>query len=212
MTNISYISFLLPALELLAAVLATIYFWKYRESNEKWFLYFLWYTFLIDITGLALKLNAVENTWLYSIYTYTSFLFFYFWYAMVLSSKKLKKGVLLLATLYIGVVITTYLVENLANKGYAFFAGSIILLVLNLLHFNQLLRSNEVVIIKYKLSFWVSTALLLFYMGILPLMLLAKYIEVKGGYFNIILLILNFILYGCFITGFIWTKKSYNRF
>ena len=212
MGDVSYISYVLSAIELLASIVATLHFRKYQFSTEKWFLYFLWYTFLIDTTGLILQIFSLSSFWLYNIFTISSFLFFYFWYYTVLQSKRFKNLVRLLTLFYLITVLLTNAFETLSNQGYAFFIGAIFLLLLILMHFNQLLNSNEVVIIKYKLSFWISTALLLFYIGILPLMLLGKYIDVKGEYFNVILLSLNVILYGCYIIGFIWTKQKYNRF
>ena len=102
--------------------------------------------------------------------------------------------------------------EEFKNQGYAFVVGSLGLLVLILFHFYQLLNSNEVLIIKHKLSFWISTGLLLFYVGIIPLVLLTKTFAISTLSRNVILISLNIILYGCYIIGFIWTKKKYNRF
>ena len=211
--NIEYFPFTFPLLELLAAIFATIFFKKYVRSNERYFLFFLWFTFIMDATGvIRVQLFSLESKLLYSIFTVTGFLFYFYWYYTILKSKIFKRVALLSATLFIVITIITHIFPELKGQGYAFVTASISLLVLTFFHFYQLLTGDEVLIVKYKLSFWISTALLLFYIGILPLMLLAEYIEINGMNYNIILLSLNVILYGCYIIGFIWTKKKYNRF
>jgi hypothetical protein len=211
--NIGYVSFTFPLLELVAAIFATIYFKKYVRSNERYFLFFLWFTFLMDATGVVrAQFLSLESKLLYSIFTMTGFLFYFYWYYTILKSKTFKRVALLSATIFIIISIGVHVFPELKGQGYAFVMASICLLVLTFFHFYQLLTGDEVLVVKYKLSFWISTALLLFYIGILPLMLLAKYIEINGMNYTIILLSLNVILYGCYIIGFIWAKKKYNRF
>lgn len=197
----------------MAAIFATLFYNKYVDSNEKYFLFFLWFTFAIDVTGVIRdQIFSMKSTLLYSIFVIVSFLFYFYWYYTVLKSKIFKLMAVLSAVLFIGITLVTQIVPNSEGQGYAFVTGAIGLLVLTFFHFYQLLTGDEVLIVKYKLSFWISTALLLFYIGILPLMLLAEHIEIKGMNYTIILLSLNIILYGCYIIGFIWTKKKYNRF
>lgn len=201
-------------LELLAAIFATIHFKKYAFSKERYFLYFLWFTFVMDSIGVVSKaISGEELTWLYAIFTPTCYIFYFIWYYRVLQRKMFKRTTIAFTVVFIIISLLTYIFPNeLTGKGYAFVTGAIGLLVLTFFHFYQLLNSDEVLIVKYKLSFWISTALLLFYMGIIPLILLASYLDIKGTSNAIILLTLNVILYGCYVIGFIWTKKEYNRF
>ncbi|WP_144439123.1 hypothetical protein [Lutibacter profundi] len=59
------------------------------------------------------------------------------------------------------------------------------------------------------LLFWISIGLLLFYVGILPIIIMSSFLEYRG-LFDYIILLLNIIMYGCFITGFLVSKKEYN--
>ncbi|MBT8256108.1 MAG: hypothetical protein KJO23_06165 [Bacteroidia bacterium] len=211
--NAQYFAFAFPLIELIAALFATIHYKKYRNSNEKYFLYFLWFTFLVDGTGVIRdQLFSLKSTLLYSLFVVIGYLFYFYWYYTVLRSRKFRQTAVVAAILFISITLVTYLKPSLQGQGYAFVTGAIGLLILTFFHFYQLIRSDEVLIVKYKLSFWISTALLLFYIGILPLMLLAEFIDIKGMNYQIILLSLNIILYGCYVIGFIWTKKKYNRF
>jgi signal transduction histidine kinase len=117
-----------------------------------------------------------------------------------------------MSVIFIAMTIITLTIPGLGGQGYAFAIGAIGILMLTFFHFYQLLNGDEVLNVKYKLSFWISTALLLFYLGSIPLILLSKYMDIRALSCNIILLSLNIILNGCYIIGFIWTKKKYNRF
>ncbi len=201
-------------LELLAAIIATVHFKKYSFSTEKFFLYFLWYTFALEVTGAILGyVFEVKNIWLYNAFTITSFLFYFYWYHTILKRKIFKNIVIVFSIIFTVIAIVNLVYQSwLEYHMYTLIAGALFVLVLTIFHFYQLLNSDEVLIVKYKLSFWISTALLLFYMGIIPLFSLSGYIKFRGLSYLLILLSLNIILYGCYIIGFIWTKKKYNRF
>ncbi|MBZ0328103.1 MAG: hypothetical protein K8F54_10895 [Altibacter sp.] len=206
--------FITTLLELVAAILATVHFKKYENSTERYFLYFLWYTFFVEIGGAVIAyVFEVKNFWLYNAFTITSFLFYFYWYSTILEKKIFKRAVLIFTLLFLCVSsISLFYQSWLEYHTYTLIAGAVFVLILTLFHFYQLLNSNEVLIVKYKLSFWISTALLLFYMGIIPLFTLLEYINIQGLSYILILVGLNMILYGCYIIGFIWTKKKYNRF
>jgi len=199
---------------LITAILAVISYHKYRLSHERYFLFFLWYVFLLECVGAVMgDILKIDNTALYNVYTITSMLFYFFWYHSILKKKSYKKIVLFFGVLLIIVAFFNMWIEPWdVYHSYTFLTGALCLLVLTLFHFNQLLNSNEVLKIKYKLSFWISTALILFHVGMIPLFFLAKYTGIDGLKYLIILLSLNFVLYGCYIVGFLWTKKEYNRF
>jgi hypothetical protein len=204
--------YFLPLIELIAAIFATVYFKKYVASNEKYFLFFLWYTFLMDLTGVCLDYNLIDNSFLYEVFTVSSFLFYFYWYYLILKSNIFRRIAVFLTAIFMVMTTITLVISSLSGQGYAFSIGAIGILLLTILHFYQLLNGDEVLNVKYKLSFWISTALLLFYLGIIPLILLSKYLDIKGMSYNIIIVSLSIILYGCYIIGFIWTKKKYNRF
>ncbi len=207
-------SYLFPFIQLIAAIVGVWNIKKLSLPREKYFLLLLWFTFLVELTNLLLRdLFGVASSLGHTIYSIISFLFYFYWYYNVLESRFSKIITLIFTTAFLTMSALAFVFpEAMGGKGYAFVTGAISLLVLTFFHFYQLLRSDEVLVVKYKLSFWVSTALLLFYMGILPLILLAEYLEVKGSSYTIILICLNLILYGCYIIGFIWTKKRYDRF
>ncbi len=212
--KIDSLLYIITVLEFIAALVATVCFKKYRKSSEKYWLYFLWFTFLIEVFGASLKPNyPIGVSWIYSIFSIASVIFYFFWYYQILKTKQLRIVVVVFASLFSLMTTLAYIFpDELKNQGYAFVVGSLGILTLTLCHFYRLLNSDEVLIIKHKLSFWISTGLLLFYVGIIPLVLLTKALVISPLSRILILISLNLILYGCYVIGFIWTKKKYNRF
>ena len=206
--------FLITAAEFAAAVAAVIFFRKYRASNEKYFLIFLWYTFLVDLIGAGIGyVLDLNNFWLYNGYIATSFLFYFYWYHSILKSALFRRVIRLFSLIFLGVAIGNFVIQEWNEyHNYTFITGAFFLLILTVFHFYQLLNSDHVLVVKYKLSFWISTGLLLFSMGMIPSFLLHEFHNFKGFSYVMTLVILNIILYGCYIIGFIWTKKKYNHF
>ena len=208
--KIDSLLYIITVLEFIAALVATVCFKKYRKSSEKYWLYFLWFTFLIEVFGASLKPNyPIGVSWIYSIFSIASVIFYFFWYYQILKTKQLRIVVVVFASLFSLMTTLAYIFpDELKNQGYAFVVGSLGILTLTLCHFYRLLNSDEVLIIKHKLSFWISTGLLLFYVGIIPLVLLTKALVISPLSRILILISLNLILYGCYVIGFIWTKKK----
>lgn len=206
--------FLTTAVEFAAAVMAIVFYSKYRASNEKYFLIFLWYTFVVDLSGAGMAhILEVKNNWLYNGYMITMYLFYFYWYYKILKAKLFSRFTRVFSIVFILVAIASFIFHpwNIYHM-YTFNVGALFVLILTVFHFYQLLNDDQVLIVKYKLSFWISTGLLLFSVGMIPLFSLSEYLDFQGPGYVITLVSLNVILYGCYIIGFIWTKKSYNHF
>ena len=210
--DLTYIS---VVAQLVAAIMATIHFHKYKQSNERYFLHFLWLTVFVEVTaGVLADVYTIDTYWLFNSYMFISFLFFFYWYYSILQAIWLKRVVLVCVFLFLAIVVWDYLYrDELGYQEYTFVSGAFLTMVCTVMHFRQLLFSDEVLILKHKLSFWISTGLFLFNIGMIPFMLLSDYFSFSGNiYYLIIIVSLNVLLYGCYIIGFQWTKERYNRF
>ncbi len=208
------LSYSVNALELIAAITAFIHYKKYINSTEKYFLPFLWFTFFVDaILGPVVGdfLN-MDNIWIFYGYTGISFLFYFYWYHKILNNAKQKK-----ITIIFSIIFFTFYVYNgriIEFHEQSFIVGAFFILILTGFHLYQLSNADYTVKIKYKLSFWITIALVLFNIGMIPFILLSKHFNVRvfTTAFALILFFLNVILYGCYTIGFIWTKTKYNHF
>ncbi|MBX2827440.1 MAG: hypothetical protein KTR22_04725 [Flavobacteriaceae bacterium] len=205
--------YIFPIIQLIAAVVGI---WNYKKLTllrEKLFLAFLCFTCLVETGNLiSMNLNGQGLGILHNLYSVVSFVFYFYWFYRELTRPTPKAITLVFTTAFLLFTLLAYtLPETWGGRGIAFFTGAIGIMVLTFFHFYQLLNSDEVLAIKHKLSFWVSTALLLFYMGILPTILMANYLDIEDSTRRIILICLNLILYGCYSIGFIWMKKKSSR-
>lgn len=193
--------------------MATIYLGKYRHSKERYFVYFLWFTFLLEfIAGLIGYIFSMDNEWMYNIFMLISFSFYLSWYYSILQRKGLKKTIIVFTALFVCIAFWSFAFQSWSSyHKYTFVTGALLTMVCTIFHFWQLLNSDEILEVKYKLSFWISTGLLLFNMGMIPLMLLSSHLNFSEIQFYILIITLNIILYGCYSIGFLWTKEKYNR-
>lgn len=213
-----------PYAELLASVVGVFYFYKYKNTSLKYFLYLLWYiTFTEFLAGYARKTGVLifytddhgnhYTVWFYNLLNFITFNTLYYIYYKSLSTVKFKNWIKIFAFIYIGVYIFNWLfIQNfvLENSEIPNIISSIFLTVTILFYFIELLRSDKIIVFHKLLLFWVSIGLLLFYTGTIPFTLKSNgYMLIPGVHklFSIVY-ILAIIMYSIFTFGFIWSKKE----
>ena len=105
--------------ELIASLTGTIYFYKYKQTQLKYFLYLLWFiTFseffassiiVFEIDNLLyINENGVRhNLWVYNLLYFLFFNFIYFIYLKSIESKKHK--------IWIKIFMITYIITSIYN-------------------------------------------------------------------------------------------------
>lgn len=204
--NIAYI---IPLLEIITVIIATVFRKKYFSSTEKYFFYFLWFTAFIDISGAAWGfLVSSNNYWIFNIFIFLSCLFYFYWYYSILKKRLYKKIIVVFSMIFILYAIYNFI--NLSWDGYhvpTFIYGSIMITIISLFYFSELLNNDQILEVKYELRFWISIGLLLFNVGMVPYMIFSRE-YINADLSNIILIFLNVVLYGSYSLGFIWCKKE----
>lgn len=202
--------YLINFFEFISAVLAIVFFYKYKNSTEKWFVYFLLINFLVDILGLFWGFfSDKSNYWIYNLYIFFFFIFYFYWFNLLLKREVFKKAVIIFGVVFIITGINNFL--NQPWDGYhkiTFITGAFFTVFSATFHFYELLNNDEIIDVKHKLSFWISAGLLLFNVGMIPFMIFSDTFDSYHNYRNIILIFLNLILYTCYSLGFIWVKEK----
>lgn len=207
----NYIFFLIYTLvlELITALIATINWRKYSRTTEKYFLHFIWLTFFTDFFGsiiLAYCFNS-NNYALYNSYKIFVLLFLLNWYHTILKNNVIVNYALIvyLISLFFSFYYESFF-YNLQKIN--FLTGSLILVVCSFTYFIEILKSEILYSLRRSLPFWITIGNLLFFIGVIPLILLFDKLRITYLSFNIVLAILNTILYTSYIIGFIWMKKK----
>ena len=209
--------------ELLASIVGTIYFYKYKHTYLKYFLLLLWYITLTEFTALYASENLVlgffnengrhYNHWFYNLLSIVTFPVLFYIYLKTVENKKYK--------LWIKIFILSFLTITLFNwlfiQDFRFemseipdVIGSVFLIISILFYFIELLKSEKILLFHKTLLFWISVGLLLFYTGTIPFSLKVNGYALIPGIHNLFLIIyvLAILMYSIFTFGFIWSKKE----
>lgn len=198
-----------------------LYYKKFKGSKYTYFLFYLLFTFAIELVYNVVRVvylktdEVIFNTSIsYNFYLISSFIFLFVFYRSISKNKKNRK----LFNVFIGVftlfIIINYLIFHngfrLGINIHNLIVGSILLLITLILFLIEIINNKEVIFnIHRSIIFWISIGLLLFYVGVIPIMITRKYLNFNEIYMSILNL-LNGIMYGSFVIGFIVSNPKYN--
>ena len=203
---------------LLYATILSIGIFKFSKIRNnfylKLFLIFIGYSLLTEILGYVVGVILGMNT--FHIYNTWNLVngFFYFFFFLNLLKDSFKRNLLkfIIVAYLIFTIVDIIFISNFMYKlmGLNIIVGAILIVISVLLYFSELLQSDLILNVKDSIFFYISLGVFLFNIGFIPVYVIAEYIS-YSGIFRVITLILNVLMAGCFITGFIVSKKEYNN-
>ena len=135
----------------------------------------------------------------------------------LLKSKAQKKAITLILSIYIIIGVLNLILSDVFFKGDSVFtaiAGTLLLLLVNVLFYFDLLKSNQVLNLKKQLPIYISVGVLVFYLCVTPIDLFSQYFKRVNELFvnvkAIIYIIANILMYTTFIIGFLVCSKNKN--
>ena len=203
-----------PIFELLSVIIGFIYYKKYFNTPLKYFTFLLAITTFIECAStFHFNKMAVNNTAVHNVLNYINYIYYY--YLFYCFSKKTihRKIIFSLGIIQTIVVIINFgFLQKLGKTGvfasYTFTVGAVFLVIAIGLYIVELLKSDEILQIKRNLMFWISSGLLIYYVGVLPSLIGVRFLpssQLVGV--SYIFFSLSIIMYSCFIFGFIWSKR-----
>jgi len=196
-------------------IVCLIYRRKYTHNLAlRLWMYFIVYSLLTEIIGhyfshiKGVRINLTGNLWgVVSVIFYLSFF---------LSELKLRitrisvKLLLILFSVFtfIYFIFFNSLIHDLPSRGLI--VGSLFVVITIFIYLAELLRGDTILSIQKSLFFWISLGVLIFYLGLLPVLVIAEMIAWQG-IFKHIILSLNYIMNICFVMGLIISKKEFNN-
>lgn len=220
--------------EFTCAIVATITYTHYRNTDAKIFLPFLWFTVLTESLGKVpslLRSNEngfqiqflksfmpvdllVSSAWIYNIYSIISFYVFIYYYKKLTYGAKIYNKIILLLLVYTVSVIIDF------SQNYEFFnsqnvminnhkiVGVLCTLISTFLYMQIVLKSDEILTFHKTLPFWITVGLLFFNLVTIPIFIFAQQLNFSKPAYIYILIISNYIMYGSFIIGFIKNARQ----
>lgn len=205
--------------EITAAITATIFYFKYKESPVKFILMFLWLIVFNEQMGDYMGRNKIwlyqdnYNYWIYNVIRPFKTLLIFFIYFKTLKTKMyvlwIKRFMIIYCIIYpINILFIQDFFTNIQSNTMVL--GALFTVICTIFYFIELLRSEKIIVFHKQLLFWISIGLLIFYSGTIPLILAHEYY----AHFNyihsifLIIYILGIVMYLLFSFGFIWSRKE----
>ena len=224
-TTLTIISHSIKYAELIAAIFGVVFYYKFKHTPLKYFLYILWYITISEFFAGFIWSHKIDfflyndnkglayNFWIYNLLYFVFFnVVFYIYYNYI----KTAKYRLLILTFIIGYIIISIInwsfLQNFGSETSVlpYILGSFFLIICVIFYFIELLKSDKIVQFHKLLLFWISVGLLLYHAGTIPFTIKSNsYIHMPNidnlYYINHILAI---VMYLIFIFGFVWSKKE----
>lgn len=180
----------------------------YKNTAQKFYLFFLAYVVINESLSYLLSYHlAIRNLFLYNIFTLVSFTFYFYWFYQILKNKR---TILWFGSIFLFAVIVSLFTEDFWNTLWSIplTVGTVFVTIASVMFYLQLLKQDEVENYLLDLRFWLVTGILVFYLGFLPIQLMLEFISTNLLVHRIALLILNILMYGSFVIGFLCLKKK----
>lgn len=196
----------------IAVLFAFLFLKNYSDKILRYYPYLLLLTFLIELCA-GYSLFPTNNSFAYNILAILTFNF----YLVLFRSRLAKSAAKLTIIVLMAIVNLSYLAEFVSmgtfhkTPLYAYSIGGVAMIILAGMYFYQKLELDKTISIKEDLLTWISTGLLLFHVGYLPIKLTRIYFEMTDDimyYLRFLHYILALIMNLCFILGFRWARKN----
>lgn len=198
----------------ITCITGLMYYKKFSGNPMyKSFIFFLCLTFLTEFLGNLTSVYYNETGKVlyyqgpvYNTFTIIAYTFFYWFYYKHFKKRRNKITVIvswLVFYLYLFVYFVFFNYHFIRLNTNTVVIGSTLLLIIIILFLVEIVNNENVLFnITNNLIFWITLGLLLFYVGIIPIMIARDFLNFNKLYLQILIL-LNLLMYGSFIIGFI---------
>ncbi|WP_203292974.1 hypothetical protein [Luteirhabdus pelagi] len=196
---------ILYALQVLAFLVALFRQKKNKKGLQGIFVYFLGFVLLTEFSANYVRIVAgINNTFIYNIFNTVSLIFYMYWLQQYLRKKWIRY-------LYVGFIAAT-LIEAFFTPWKellktSFYLGVGIIFFMTIFYLLTLLKKEEVIQFYRKQSFWISTGILIYHIGVFPLILLLDVPSFNKVHFQFALMFLNIFLYALITVGLLCPLK-----
>ena len=135
--------------ELIAVIIGTIYFYKYKKTALKYILFLFWYTVINDLLGVFYLRGGIitdYNAIIYNIYNVINFTYLFLLYRYYIQNKTHKKAILFFSIIYLVSFTINGFFENyfIEHQRFPYIIAAIFLVITISLYFIEILNSQKV--------------------------------------------------------------------
>ncbi|CAM1365158.1 conserved membrane hypothetical protein [Tenacibaculum xiamenense] len=199
-----YLSLLGIVSQIIVALISVAYFKRYSTLFARILCLLLIVNLIAEVIGAYCKTHQIDAFLSYYFYTGIAFTLIGVMYLKIIKSKTSKRNIKILMSLFFLLLLAVFFRQDLFTILIIF--GGVNTSIFIFVYLKELLQSNEIINYKKLLSFWVSVGLLVFYLPSIPFFTMHKYMENRGLFFilNILIILMN----GFISFGLIWSKEE----
>ena len=198
-----------------SVIIGIINFKKFKNSYWKWFVFYLALIFLCEAFAKWVMPFCcfAYKTYFYSFFVIPLEFLFLFW-IYCYQSLHLKKLFWVSTCVYfITFIPHLFIFESVLEVVYSlpYAMGNLLLLFMVLLEFNKQIKTDNILLFKKNMMFYINTGVMLFYIGTLPFFIFYGYmlkVPVIWNNYYIFCMIANSIMYLFFIAALVWGKPN----
>lgn len=200
-------------IQVITAVVATIFYSKYKNTQAKYIVVLLWYTAINDIiAGIYSSKVSIYNAPFYNIFQIIFTVYYLSLYKSVVESLKFKRYISYFILFYLFSFIVALFTDDFSkfHLSLSYITGSILIVTSIILYFSEILNSDKIIRINKMLMFWISIALLTCLLPDIPFDVIRRYYEKSPTipYIYVVTFVLIIIFNLILISGFIWSEKQ----
>ena len=186
----------------------SLYFQASMPKYLKTFPFFLLITIIIEITVALFMKKNVDVILMYNIFTTFEFVFYLYLIRGIIFSVKAKKIIWWLIAIYpVLVLINAAFFQVKTFHTVTYSLGCLLIVAVCIYYFFEIFQSAHSVKLVKEPAFWICSALLFFYTCTFPLIGLWNHLHglphIILGNLNVILQLLNVLLYSLFSIAFL---------
>jgi hypothetical protein len=189
---------------------------KLPGYKARFLVFFIWFSILTEIVGYYFTYwTGLLNYYVYNFYMFVSFIAYILLIRSLLQKINHRTAAIFCLLLFIIAFFLNmiYFKEN-TNRSftYSFAIGVVLIVILSCLYLIEIFNSDKILNFKRSVFFWYVLGILVFHVPFTPFMLAIDWFLIKQdeSVFSLVLFILNFLAYACYIIGFLWSEKKYN--
>jgi hypothetical protein len=203
-----------------AAFLTSVITWyKLRHTKLRWFLPYLFFIVLVELTGRYIKKELNQNNaWLYNMSVPIEYLFYTFIFCIHYRTKWFRQLAEMFIIGFFLYASITFLAKGITGTFHSSFLlyGSLFMLLFGCLYFYEILNTDEKLILLKEPIFWVASGIFLFNAGeffynLFFNLLRENKLDNQLKLFSSINNKLIWVLFTCFSIAFIWISRRYKK-
>jgi hypothetical protein len=216
-TPLADLKYFFTYLQIITAIAGSLYYYKYKDTYLKYFLFLLWYIVLNDIFAELYRVKvSTLDFFFYNSSQLVSFSLYFLLFKNAVKNINRERTILILLLLYYCFYIGCLFFENFFTNYFlsAFIFGGILIIISILIYLFEILKTDQIIQINKMLLLWISIGLLFFLIPNIPFGIIRNFYKDSPTIPNIyvvyfmLLFFYNIIL----ITGFISSSKTQRDF